>query len=45
MKSFSPGFIERQPVSQSLLRTIRLLGEYKGRQAMPSGGNVVITRE
>jgi Fic family protein len=34
MKSFVPGFIERQPIPQNLLRTIRLLGEYKGREEM-----------
>lgn len=34
MKSFAPGFIESQPVTQNLLRTIRLLGEYKGRQEL-----------
>jgi Fic family protein len=32
MNSFSPGLFERQPIGQSLLQTIRLLGEYKGRQ-------------
>lgn len=34
MKSFVPGFIERQPIPQNLVRTIRLLGEYKGREEM-----------
>ncbi|MUG97601.1 cell filamentation protein Fic [Scytonema sp. UIC 10036] len=34
MQSFEPGFIERQPISQNLLRTIRLLGEYKGKQEL-----------
>ena len=34
MSSFSPDFIERQPIPQNLLRTIRLLGEYKGREEM-----------
>ena len=34
MKSFSPEFIENQPISQGLLRTIRLLGEFKGRQEL-----------
>jgi len=30
MNSFDPGFIEKQQIPQNLLRTIRLLGEYKG---------------
>ena len=34
MKSFVPGVIERQSIPQSLLQTIRLLGEYKGKQAL-----------
>lgn len=34
MKSFEPGFIERQPISQQLIGTIRLIGEYKGREAL-----------
>jgi Fic family protein len=34
MESFEPGFIVRQPISQNLLRTIRLLGEYKGKQEL-----------
>ncbi len=34
MNSFKPGFIEAQPISPQLLRTIRLLGEHKGRQEM-----------
>ena len=34
MKSFEPGFIERQPFSQQLIGTIRLIGEYKGREAL-----------
>ncbi len=34
MNSFAPGFIEAQPISPQLLRTIRLLGEHKGRQEM-----------
>ena len=29
MKSFEPGFIEGQPITQNLLRTVRLLGEFK----------------
>jgi len=32
MKSFASGVFDRQPIGQSLLQTIRLLGEYKGRQ-------------
>src|ERR1700735_4395802 len=32
MHSFAPGFLERQPLTQSLLQTIRQLGEGKGRQ-------------
>ena len=32
MKSFAPGFLERQAISQNLLRTIRLIGEYKGKE-------------
>ena len=32
MKSFEPGFLEKQRIPQNLLRTIRLLGEYKGRE-------------
>jgi Fic family protein len=35
--SFGQGFIVRQPVSQQLLQTIRLLGEYKGKQALFAG--------
>ncbi|MCX5873678.1 MAG: Fic family protein [Deltaproteobacteria bacterium] len=34
MKSLEPGFIERQPISQQLIGTIRLLGEYKGRETL-----------
>ncbi|KYC37245.1 cell filamentation protein Fic [Scytonema hofmannii PCC 7110] len=34
MESFEPGFIEHQPISQNLLRTIRLIGEYKGKQEL-----------
>src|SRR4030067_2977024 len=34
MKSFEPGCIERQPILPQFLRTIRLLGEYKGREAL-----------
>jgi Fic family protein len=32
MKSFASGFLEKQRIPQSLLRTIRLLGEYKGKE-------------
>jgi hypothetical protein len=32
MNSFAANFIEQQPITQSLLQTIRLLGEYKGKQ-------------
>jgi len=32
MKSFGPGFIESQQISQRLLQTIRILGENKGKQ-------------
>lgn len=34
MKSFEAGFIERQPITQNLLRTVRLLGEYKGKEEL-----------
>ncbi len=34
MKSFEPGFIEYQQITQNLLRTIRLIGEYKGKQEL-----------
>lgn len=34
MRSFSPDFIARQPISQRLLQTIRLIGEHKGRHAL-----------
>jgi Fic family protein len=32
MKSFEPGFLERQPITHNLLRTVRLLGEFKGKE-------------
>lgn len=32
MKSFEPGLIEGQLITQNLLRTIRTIGEYKGKQ-------------
>jgi Fic family protein len=34
MHSFTRGLIERQPLSQGLLQTIRQLGEFKGRQQL-----------
>lgn len=34
MRSFEPGFLTRQPINQPLVQTIRLLGEYKGRQEL-----------
>ncbi|MFH1671836.1 MAG: Fic family protein [Pseudomonadota bacterium] len=34
MKSFEPGLIENQPIPHPLLRTIRLLGEYRGKEAL-----------
>ncbi len=34
MQSFEPGLIERQPITQNILRTIRLIGEYKGKQEL-----------
>lgn len=34
MNSFVPNFIERQPIPQNLLRTVRLLGEFKGKEEM-----------
>jgi len=36
MKSFEPGFLERQTVPISLLGTVRLLGELKARQGVSS---------
>ena len=32
MKSFEPGFLEQQRIPQNLLRTVRLLGEFKGKE-------------
>jgi len=32
--SFADGFIDRQPFSQPLLQTVRLLGEFKGKQEL-----------
>ncbi|MCI0534237.1 MAG: hypothetical protein L0Z50_03310 [Verrucomicrobiales bacterium] len=34
MKSFEQGLIERQPIPQNLMRTIRLLGEFRGKEEM-----------
>jgi Fic family protein len=34
MNSLGPGFIERQPIPQSLLQTVRILGECKGKQQL-----------
>ena len=34
MKSFEFNFIEKQPIPHPLLRTIRLLGEYRGKEAL-----------
>ncbi|HEY9605297.1 MAG TPA: Fic family protein [Allocoleopsis sp.] len=34
MNSFEDGFIEQQPITQPLLQTIRLIGEYKGKQEL-----------
>ena len=34
MNSLAEGFIERQPINQALVQTIRLLGEYKGKQEL-----------
>ena len=34
MNSLAEGFIEWQPINQALLQTIRLLGEYKGKQEL-----------
>lgn len=34
MNSFNQGLIERQAINQQLLQTIRLIGEYKGKQEL-----------
>lgn len=34
MNSFESDLFERQPITQNLLRTIRLIGEYKGKQEL-----------
>src|SRR5258705_11944255 len=32
MKSFEPRFLDQQRIPQNLLRTVRLLGEFKGKE-------------
>ncbi|MCA1576682.1 MAG: hypothetical protein LC794_04880 [Acidobacteria bacterium] len=44
MKSFEPGFFEKQPIPQNLLRSIRLLGEYKGKELTRDMIRVVLNR-
>lgn len=34
MSSFKPGYLERQPITQELLRVIRSIGEYRGRETL-----------
>jgi Fic family protein len=34
MHSFESGFLERLPIAHSLLRTMRLLGEYRGKEGL-----------
>lgn len=34
MNSFEQGFLENQPIPHLLLRTVRLLGEYRGKEAL-----------
>lgn len=34
MHSLADGYIERQPITQNLLQTVRALGEYRGKQAL-----------
>jgi len=34
MNSFHQGFLEKQAISQQLLQTVRLIGEYKGKQEL-----------
>jgi len=34
MNSFKSDFLEKQPISHSFLRTIRLLGEYRGKETL-----------
>lgn len=37
MRSFENDLIKRQPIDQNLLQTIRLLGEYRGKEALYRG--------
>ncbi len=32
MRSFDTGFLERQPITQNLLQTVRQIAEFKGKQ-------------
>ena len=32
MKSFDSGFLERQPITQNILQTVRRIAEYRGKQ-------------
>ena len=34
MKSFESNYLEKHPLPHSLLRTIRLLGEYRGKESL-----------
>ncbi len=34
MRSFEQGYFLEQHISQELLMTVRILGEYRGRQAL-----------
>jgi Fic family protein len=34
MSSFAPGFLEKQPITQGLLQTVRLIGEFRGKEAL-----------
>jgi len=34
LNSFGPGFIGSQPISQALLQSVRLIGEYKGQERL-----------
>ena len=34
MKSFTSGFLEKHPVPPPLIRTVRLLGEFKGKEQL-----------
>jgi hypothetical protein len=33
-KSFENGVLDRQPINQGLLESVRLVGEYRGKQAL-----------